>query len=42
VLAAISGGDIRHFGATEATDPADAPESVRRLAEIAVPLEVGP
>ncbi|MFF5254396.1 nucleic acid/nucleotide deaminase domain-containing protein [Streptomyces leeuwenhoekii] len=38
----MSGGDIRHFGTAEATDPAGAPGSVRRLAGIAVPLEVGP
>ncbi|CAL9404650.1 hypothetical protein SUDANB6_01529 [Streptomyces sp. enrichment culture] len=39
----MSGVDIRHFGTTaEGTDPAGVPESVRRLAGITVPLEVGP
>ncbi|GGZ39325.1 nucleic acid/nucleotide deaminase domain-containing protein [Streptomyces poonensis] len=33
---------IRHFGRTAANASSDTPESVRRLARIAVPLEVGP
>ncbi len=33
---------IRHFGRTATNAPSDTVESVRRLAQIAVPLEVGP
>jgi hypothetical protein len=38
----MNDSDKRHFGNGTATDPADTPESVRRLAHLAVPLAVGP
>jgi hypothetical protein len=38
----MSDDGVRLFGTSAATDPADSPESVRRLAQVAVPLRVGP
>ncbi|MFF2806370.1 nucleic acid/nucleotide deaminase domain-containing protein [Streptomyces sp. NPDC058000] len=35
-------GELRHFGQETAGDPATAPASVRRLAQVAVPWQVGP
>ncbi|MFJ9151558.1 nucleic acid/nucleotide deaminase domain-containing protein [Streptomyces sp. NPDC102270] len=38
----MNDSDIRRFGTGAVTDPAGAPESVRRLAHLALPLAVGP
>lgn len=38
----MNGSEIRHFGRTPPAGAADVPRSVRRLAQIAVPLAVGP